>query len=202
MLLSNVAIKDAIEDGRLVISPFDGRQMDANSVNLSLDNIIQVPKVDSPITIKFGEGNVINLLEKHSTKFTINEFQPFELKPNIFILGTTKETVWFKGITDLENDGIVKDIREEKKRLLAGRVEGKSSYARMGLIVHFTAPTIHNGFHGRITLELINFGPHSIMLTGDKPICQLLIEEVLGFPSDDYKSIFQGQSQPSGSRND
>jgi deoxycytidine triphosphate deaminase len=37
-------------------------------------------------------------------------------------------------------------------------VEGKSSYARCGLLVHFTAPTIHTGFAGTITLELINLG--------------------------------------------
>jgi dCTP deaminase len=82
-------------------------------------------------------------------------------------------------------------------RSLAARIEGKSSYARCGLLVHFTAPTIHAGFKGTITLEIMNLGPYAISLRPQMPICQLIIEEVRGVPfrSD---SQFQGQSQPAG----
>ena len=53
---------------------------------------------------------------------------------------------------------------------LAARVEGKSSLARFGLLVHFTAPTIHAGFEGQIALEIMNLGPISIILTPDPPV--------------------------------
>jgi dCTP deaminase len=76
-------------------------------------------------------------------------------------------------------------------------VEGKSSYARCGLLVHFTAPTIHAGFSGTITLELINFGPLKIELYPDMPICQLIVEQVSGMPFRN-DSQFQGQSRPGG----
>ena len=80
---------------------------------------------------------------------------------------------------------------------LAARVEGKSSYAGCGLLVHFTAPTIHAGFAGTITLQLINLGPANISLYPGKPICQLIVETVAGVPFRN-DSQFQGQSQPGG----
>jgi len=50
------------------------------------------------------------------------------------------------------------------------------------MLVHFTAPTIHTGFQGKITLEIINLGPSVILLKPGMPICQLIIEEVRGVP--------------------
>jgi dCTP deaminase len=82
---------------------------------------------------------------------------------------------------------------------LAARVEGRSSYARCGLLVHFTAPTIHAGFIGTITLELINLGSIPILLYPATPICQLIIEQVHGTPVAN-DSQFQGQARTSGGR--
>ena len=65
---------------------------------------------------------------------------------------------------------------------LAARVEGKSSLARFGLLAHFTAPTIHAGFEGHITLEMMNLGPSPIILTPGMAICQLILEQVHGVP--------------------
>ncbi|MBE3134952.1 MAG: hypothetical protein IMZ55_15910, partial [Acidobacteria bacterium] len=72
-----------------------------------------------------------------------------------------------------------------------------SSYSRCGLLVHFTAPTIHAGFRGTITLELINLGPIPIMLHPDTPICQLIVEQVHGIPVR-HDSQFQGQADVAG----
>ena len=80
---------------------------------------------------------------------------------------------------------------------LAARIEGKSSYARCGLLVHFTAPTIHAGFDGTITLELYNMGPLSIALYPGTPICQLIVETVKGVPFRN-DSQFHGQQAPGG----
>ena len=80
---------------------------------------------------------------------------------------------------------------------LAARVEGKSSYARCGVLVHFTAPTIHAGFAGTITLELANLGPLPVMLYPNAPICQLVVEEVLGTPFRN-DSQFQHQRRAGG----
>ena len=80
---------------------------------------------------------------------------------------------------------------------LAARIEGKSSRARCGLLVHFTAPTVHPGFFGTLTLEMINLGPSPIALVPGMPIAQLIVEEVKGIPVEN-PSQFQGQSAPEG----
>ncbi len=63
-------------------------------------------------------------------------------------------------------------------REFAGRVEGKSSLARIGLIVHTTAGFIDPGFRGRITLEFFNAGPKPIVLTPGMFIAQLSVYPV------------------------
>jgi dCTP deaminase len=84
---------------------------------------------------------------------------------------------------------------------LAARVEGRSSLARLGLIVHLTAPTIHAGFNGKITLEMINFGPFYLkMVPNQTPICQLIIEQLESEPTQDIATSFQGQTLPSGEK--
>lgn len=65
------------------------------------------------------------------------------------------------------------------------------------MLVHFTAPTIHAGFGGTITLEIINLGPIPIILSPGTPICQLIVEQVDGTPFRN-DSQFQGQSRPGG----
>jgi dCTP deaminase len=63
--------------------------------------------------------------------------------------------------------------------------------------VHFTAPTIHAGYEGTITLEIINHGPFHILLYPNMRICQLIVEQVGGVP-EAKKSQFHGQIRPGG----
>ena len=104
------------------------------------------------------------------------------LAPNRFILGRTIERV---ELPLVEN-------------CLAARIEGRSLFARTGLLVHFTAPTIHAGFDGTIALEMINLGEYPLVLRPSLPVCQLIVETVEGVPirSD---SQFQHQAAPTGS---
>jgi dCTP deaminase len=84
------------------------------------------------------------------------------------------------------------ELRTETR--LAARVEGKSSLARLGLVVHMTAPTIHAGFEGRIRLEMMNYGAVPIRLWGGMRICQLIFETTLGTAERGYKGQFAGQT--------
>jgi len=86
---------------------------------------------------------------------------------------------------------------KSKQPCYCARVEGKSSIARCGILVHFTAPTIHAGFEGRITLEMINLGKSDFLLYPGMPICQLISEEVKGTPKD-APNQFKNQKTPSG----
>jgi dCTP deaminase len=75
-------------------------------------------------------------------------------------------------------------------RYLGGRVEGRTRFARLGLEVHSTAPTIRAGWDGRIMLELKNVGPLIIQLHPGARICQLILERVLTPPSRPADSSF------------
>ena len=101
--------------------------------------------------------------------------------PNEFLLALTKERV---------------ELPEQSR--IAARVEGKSSLARIGLIVHLTAPTIHSGFKGNITLEIKNHGDFPIKLCPGMPVCQLIFESVFGTPSVTMRGMFQEQTSVKG----
>lgn len=191
MILSNTGIQEALESGHLVIDPApalppevsgaDG-PFNTSSVDLCLGDEISEFIVGAGFTIDLTQGGFRELHVRNSTRVMLTRDQPFCLAPNRLVLGKTRERVCFP---------------LHEGQCLAARVEGKSSYARCGLLVHFTAPTIHAGFEGTITLELINLGPLSINLHAGMPICQLVIEQVSGRPQR-MDSQFQGQSMAGG----
>ena len=178
MILSNVEIHQALDDERLILEPEpsprspNGTDSDCpyqtSAIDLRLSNEISYFNEGLPLTVDLRRGGFAKLFGPNSQRQTITEEQPFHLEPGRLVLGKTLESV---GLPILE-DG----------NCLAARVEGKSSYARCGLLVHFTAPTIHSGFKGTITLELYNLGPFTITLFPGAPICQLIIENVRGAP--------------------
>ncbi len=193
MILSNIGIQEALDSGRLQIdpepqprAPEKGKDCPYNTtaVDLTLGDEIVILKPDeSPITMDLGQGELLRFLSKNAERRKLNPDQPFRLGQNRFVQGRTHERVHLP----LNDDG----------PCYAARVEGRSSFARCGLLVHFTAPTIHAGYEGTITLEMINLGPYPILLHPGIPICQLIVEVVEGRPlrSD---SQFQGHRSPMG----
>ena len=100
MLLSNVKIKEALEDGRLAIENLDGCAFDNTAINFSLSPIVQVPYQRFPTAVRFGSGKLNEFLEQSSVQHTITKEQPFELTPNKFILASTHQSVRFKTTSD------------------------------------------------------------------------------------------------------
>jgi dCTP deaminase len=192
MILSNIEIQRALDEGRLVIAPEPLPRRpaaavycpyDTHAVDLRLYQEITVPQ-GGPYHYDVTEpGTLSEIIAGHSRRYTLTEAEPYSLKPHQFILGRTLERIELpidKGMPHL-----------------AARIEGKSSRARCGLMVHFTAPTVHPGWAGPLTLEMINLGPMTIILRGGMHIAQLIIEEVRGeiFPN---PSAFHNQSTPEG----
>jgi dCTP deaminase len=193
MLLSNLEMHRAIDEGRLGITPeplprtSQGSQKspyDSHTVNLRLHDSIAIPIAGKYAVDPSDSGNQADFQRRNSRQLTITEEQPYVLERQVFILATTREEVYLP-------------IPESADRCLGARVEGRSSLARLGLLVHFTAPTIHPGFRDRITFEMINLGPAPILLRVGMPIAQLLVEEVRGIPFW-TPSQFHGQSAPEG----
>lgn len=194
MILSNVEIQRAIDERRLTIEPEPLPRLptgaagedcpyQTSSVDLRLADEVSYFREGLPLDINLSRGGFSRLFGPMSDTQRLTAGQPFVLRPNRLVLGRTLETVSLPIVADAQS--------------LAARVEGKSSYARCGLLVHFTAPTIHAGFSGTITLELINLGPCNISLYPGTPICQLIVEAVLGTPFRN-DSQFQNQSRPGG----
>ena len=196
MILSNTELFRALDEGRLIIRPQaaprtktagdDYCPFDTHSVDLRLAAELSIPNREIPFVYNLTlPGSLTQLISYTSTRKLTDADAPYQLMPNRFILGKTMEYV------ELPIDS------EGKAPCLAARIEGKSSRARCGLLVHFTAPTVHPGFRGTLTLEMINLGPAPIALVPGMPIAQLIVEEVKGIPVDN-PSQFQGQTDPEG----
>jgi dCTP deaminase len=194
MILSNVEIFRALDEKRLVIRPEPAPRLptidqshspyDTHSVDLSLGSEITIPKQGQFTYDLTKPGSIADTIRQHSQTVQISSFQPYCLEPNQFVLGKTLEYVELPILAD-------------QPTCLAARIEGKSSRARFGVLIHFTAPTVHPGFRGTLTLEMINLWPAPFMLRPGMAIAQLIIEEVKGCPIPN-PSQFQGQQNPAG----
>lgn len=196
MVLSNVAILRAIEQGRLGIEPRpelggDPSPYNSTAVDLTLGPLLQIPRPGMAVTIDFRSGaDIPRTLAALSDTHDMRTDMDFKLEPRVLVLGQTNEVVHLP-----LPDQLPSDLTD--RRCLAARVEGKSSRARFGLLVHFTAPTVHAGWYGRITLEIMNLGPAPILLYPGMAICQLILETVEDEPFAN-RSIFHNQRTPAG----
>ena len=195
MILSNIEIHRAIDEGRLVIEPEPMPRFkevgvkycpyDSHTVDLRLSDEITVPKEGTYAYDFMASGNVADLIAQNSEKHTLSPSQPYRLESNNFILAQTLETI--------------KLPLDKGTPYLAGRIEGKSSRARCGLLIHFTAPTVHPEWEGQLTLEIINLGKTPFLLQSGMPIAQLIIEQVEGEIYSN-QSQFHGQLTPEGTK--
>jgi len=193
MILSNLEIQTALDEGRLIIVPQPMPRKpepgvkycpyDTTAVDLKLHNEIRVPE-GGPFDYDLMEPGILSgFIAKHSKKYTLTDNQPYHLKRNDFILARTLERIELP--------------TKQGQPYLAARIEGKSSRSRCGVLVHFTAPTVHAGWSGPLTLEMVNLGPTTFILRPGMPIAQLIIEQVYGELVSN-PSQFQNQSTPEG----
>jgi dCTP deaminase len=188
MILCNVEILNGLEAGLFSISNLAAKDptkppFNTSAVDLRLGREVLIPSANDPIQLDLRKPKIAEYWQKNTQKISITPDQPYSLKPGKLVLANTLEIVDFP----LTDSAICH----------AARVEGKSSLARCGIVIHCTAPTIHVGFSGPITLEIINFGVHDFLLFPEMFICQLIIEEVKGCPAD-APNQFKGQRSPSG----
>lgn len=188
MILSNTEILICIQKGLFTIEPLDvndpaEKPFNTSAIDLRLGDEVLVPKSNFPIQLDLRKPGIAQFLHQNSDRHKISEKTPYSLKKDNFVLISTYEKVKFP----LNKNGIC----------YCARVEGKSSIARCGVLIHFTAPTIHSGFEGPITLEILNLGPNEFLLTPKMYICQLIIEEVKGYPIT-TPSQFKGQTSAAG----
>ena len=180
MLLSDRDIRSEIAAGRVAVEPFDEAMIQPSSVDVRLDKFFRV--------FENHKYSVIDpaIEQSELTREVISEEEPFILHPGEFVLASTYEVI------TLPDD-------------IAGRLEGKSSLGRLGLLTHSTAGFIDPGFSGHITLELSNVANLPVKLYPGMKIGQLCLIKLSSpaehpYGSAIYASRYQGQRGPTPSR--
>jgi len=181
VLLSDRDIRAEITAGRVAVEPFAESMVQPSSVDVRLDRFFRV--------FENHKYSVIDpsIEQSELTREVVvepNEY--FILHPGEFVLASTYE------IITLPDD-------------IAGRLEGKSSLGRLGLLTHSTAGFIDPGFSGHITLELSNVANLPVKLFPGMKIGQLCLIKLSSpaehpYGSAVYASRYQGQRGPTASR--
>jgi dCTP deaminase len=181
MILSDVSIRKALADGRIIIDPLMDGAVQPSSVDLRVDRYFRVFRNDTTpfIDPKLAQEDLTELVE-------VADANAFILHPGEFVLGSTLERV------ALPSD-------------LVARLEGKSSLGRLGLLIHSTAGFVDAGWDGHLTLELSNVAnlPIAIypgMKIGQISFLQMTTEAENPYGSNATGSKYQGQRGPTPSR--
>ena len=181
MLLSDRDIRAEIASGRVAVEPFAEAMVQPSSVDVRLDRFFRV--------FENHKYSVIDPSIEQSEltrEVVVEPNEHFILHPGEFVLASTYE------IITLPDD-------------IAGRLEGKSSLGRLGLLTHSTAGFIDPGFSGHITLELSNVANLPVKLFPGMKIGQLCLIKLSSpaehpYGSAVYASRYQGQRGPTASR--
>jgi dCTP deaminase len=182
MVLSDRTIREEIAGGRLVIEPLDDGDIQPASVDVHLDSkliVFRAQHEESCIDVRIDMEGMNEVVE-------MQEDAPFFVQPGELVLASTLEDI------TLPDD-------------IVGRLEGKSSLARIGLLMHSTAGYVDPGWRGHLTMQLTNVSRFPISLYRGMKIGQLSLLR-LTTPADrlygDARlgSKYQGQVDPTASR--
>jgi len=184
MVLSDRDIRKALEEGRIKIDPFPDyeKQLGSISVDFRLGHTFMVFEhsrfsyIDPrhPASI----GDAMRTIE-------VGDDEPFIMQPGDFALASTIESL------ELPDD-------------LLGRLEGRSSIARLGITVHSTAAVFEPGWVGTATMELSNLGRMAVALYPGMRICAFSFETLSSPVSMPYRkkknNKYSGQVSPRASQ--
>jgi dCTP deaminase len=181
VILSDRTIREELAAGRIVLDPFDQGLIQPASVDVRLDRFFRVFLNHTMPVIDVKQN-----LEELTRLVELDEDRTFVLHPGEFVLGSTLERV------ALPVD-------------LVGRVEGKSSLGRLGLLIHSTAGFVDPGWNGHITLELSNVANLPITLYPGMKIGQISFLRMttpadVPYGTGQLGSKYQGQRGPTPSR--
>lgn len=181
MILSDRSIWEELKAHRIIIDPLGEGCVQPSSVDLHLDKLFRVFRNHSYRVIDVKEAQ-----EDLTEEVDVADGEALILHPGEFILGSTSEVI-----------GIPND--------LVGRLEGKSSLGRLGLLIHSTAGFVDPGFQGHVTLELSNVANLPITLypgmkIGQISFLRMTTEAEHPYGSSALSSKYQGQRGPTPSK--
>ncbi len=181
MILSDRDIKKELKSKEITIKPYRAECLQPASYDVHLDRHFLVFNTNQNFVI--DPRDISKDLMK---KIDITKTEPFILHPGEFALGVLLEET---GVSDK----------------LVGRLEGKSSLGRLGLIIHTTAGFLDAGNSLKMTLELFNAGKIPLKLYYGMPIGQMAFEYLSSpcerpYGSKGLNSKYKGDTKPQASK--
>jgi dCTP deaminase len=183
MLLSDRDIRAEIDAGRIRIAPAIDldQHLGSCSIDFRLGNTFMVfehsrfPYIDPRQQQSIGEA---------MRTIVVGDDEPFIMQAGDFALASTIESL------ELPDD-------------LLGRLEGRSSIARLGITVHSTAAVFEPGWVGTATMELSNLGRMAVALYPGMRICSFTFQRLSSPALVPYRAKrgnkYAGQSEPRAS---
>ena len=183
MVLSDIDIKNYLQQSKIKISPaLPPEQFGSCSVDFRLGSEFSVFEHSRHAFIDLRDKTAIQDLMR---TISVPPGEPFIMQPGEFALAITEETL------ELDDD-------------VLGRLEGRSSLGRIGIIVHGTAGLFDPGWMGKATLELSNLGRMPVALYPGMRICSFTFEQVSTRVSVPYRkkasNKYAGQERPLASK--
>jgi dCTP deaminase len=170
-ILTRDEIIRRVREGEIGIEPFDERFVGPASVDLHLANQFRVFRRVRDI-------------------FHVTEEAEYEGVTEVVEVGDDDYFVLMPGET-------AHGITRERIRLpdtLCGWLQGRSRFARIGLMVHITASFMQPGIDNRQALEMNNAGPMPLALRPGIAICQFIFEQCIGAAH--YQGRYRRQLAP------
>ena len=165
MFLSDVDIKKALKTGQVVIRPYNEKQLQVASYDVTLGNEFDV--TDRHMTPMIDPYNKVY---PKTRTVKVKDGDAFILHPGESVLGKQKE---FIGV---DNEHLI-------------LLSGKSSLARAGLVVHNTAMLFNPGHHFYPTFELVNTNNVPLILRPGMEVAQLMFAKLTSPTSQSYSEI-------------
>jgi dCTP deaminase len=154
-VLTRDAIRAELASGRLVITPFQQDQLGCASIDLTLGDEIRVIEPEtSPIDVVADSD-----YRQHTRVERLD--QPYVLAPGSTIHGITRERV-------------------KLPPYLCGFLEGRSRFARLGLMIHVTSAFVQPGVDNRQVLEMSNVASRPLRIHAGVRLCQLVLMRTEG----------------------
>jgi dCTP deaminase len=183
MVLSDTDIHKYIAQGKIKITPpLPPEQFGSCSVDFRLGHEFSVFEHSRHPFIDLKDRTAIQELMR---TITVPPGEHFILQPHEFALAITEETL------ELDDD-------------VLGRLEGRSSLGRIGIIVHGTAGLFDPGWSGKATLELSNLGRMPVALYPGMRICSFTFEQLSSRVAVPYSkkvgNKYAGQNRPLASK--
>lgn len=170
-VLSGSEVLELIKKKKVKITPFNKNQVGPGSIDLHLGDTFRI--------FKRYEG-VFNVnddsdYKEITTLIKVKKGGHLLVKPGELVHGITSENI-------------------QLPRGISARIEGRSRFARVGLLTHLSSGFMQPATHGKVVLEIANLSPIPLAITPGTKICQIILEEVKG--DGQYKGRFSKQSRP------